>query len=142
MLKLITANRPEYLPKLESILEQGLGNALLLREPHIVWFLFVDDETSIGLAYAYAISDVRMYVNIVLPGTAAHHQDRKQIGKDLLTYLKKVSTQAKFETTVPKVDTVKLRYFTQLGFKREGTARQSIKVNGKLEDQHYLGLLV
>lgn len=142
MIKLILANKAEHVGHLESILERGLGNAELLREPNMVWFLFIEDDKAIGLGYGYAISNVRLYVNIILPGEAAHHAQRKQIGMDLLAYLKKVSSQPKFETTIPKQDTVKTRYFSQLGFKREGIARSSIIVNGELADQHYMGVVV
>ena len=142
MIKLILANKAEHVGSLENILEQGLGNATLLQQPNIVWFLFVENKRPIGLAYGYAVSDVRLYVNIVLPGDAAHHPERKQIGKDLLQYLITVSSQTKFETTIPRQDTVKTRYFSQLGFKREGVARASIIVNGQLADQHYMGLEV
>ncbi len=139
MIKLILANKEEHVGHLENILEQGIGNASLLRQPSIVWFLFVKSNKPLGLAYAYAVSDVRMYVNIVLPGESAHHPERKQIGRDFLDYVKGVSEQVKAETTIPKSDTVKMRYFSQLGFKREGIARGSIIVNGQLEDQHYMG---
>jgi hypothetical protein len=140
MIKLILANKPEYVGHLEAILEQANGTAEILREPNLVWFLFVDDTTPIGLGYAYAISDVRMFVDIVLVGEHAHHPERKQIGRDFLNYLLQVSSQDKFETAIPKQDTVKVRYFSQLGFKREGIAKLSIKVNGELVDQHYMGL--
>lgn len=142
MIQLILANKQKHITHVEGILERGYGNAGLLREPNIVWFLFLEEDKPIGLAYAYAISDVRMYLNIVLPGKAAHHPERKKMGKDLISYLKKVSGQTKLETTIPVSSSVQRKYFHQLGFKREGVARQSIVVNGSLEDQHYMGVVL
>ena len=64
MIKLILANKPKYLATLEGVLEKALGNAELLRQPSIVWFLLADSTGVVGLAYAYQVSDVRMYVNL------------------------------------------------------------------------------
>lgn len=142
MIKLILANKPKYVDVLDGVLQRAIGTAELLREPNIVWFLLADESGAVGAAYAYAISDVRMYFNILLVGEHAHHKSRKQAGKDLIKYLKANSQAAKIETTIPTVDTVKMRYFSQLGFKREGIARSSIRVNGELRDQHYMGLVL
>jgi RimJ/RimL family protein N-acetyltransferase len=106
-----------------------------------VWFLFQDRGRHVGVAYAHAVSTVRVYVNIFFVPQHVHHRDRKQAGKDLVKYLGDQGVR-KLETTVPVKDTVKLRYFSQIGFKREGVARSSIIIDGELRDQNYLGYVL
>ena len=142
MIKLILASTNEHALAVENILERGLGNASLMNQPNIVWFLMYDGEEAVGTAYAYAISDVRLYVNIVFPGEHAHHNHRKQAGLDLLGYLQANAGQSKYELTIPVKDNVKMKYFSQLGFKREGVAKQSIIINGSIADQYHMGLIV
>ena len=71
-----------------------------------------------------------------------HHKGRKQAGKDLLTYLRNESTHTKLETMISVQDKQHLRYFAQIGFKREGVARSSALVNGTLTDQVHMGYVL
>lgn len=142
-MKIVLANKPKYVERIQSLLERALGSSELLLSPNMAWFLFQDKGKYVGAAYAYQISSVRTYVNVVFAPESTHHKDRKQAGTDLIDYLRKTLREpAKLETTVPTSDATKRRYFAQLGFKREGIARSSVVVDGEAADQHYLGYVL
>ncbi len=142
MIKLIQANKPKYVDTIALALEATLGSSDLLKQPSIAWFLMADETGVVGIAYLYSLSDVRMHINVLFTPDNVHHKGRKQAGKDLLTYLKKESAHTKLETMIPVQDKQHLRYFAQIGFKREGVARASALINGTLTDQVHMGYVL
>jgi len=139
MIKLLLANKPKYREPLEQVLQDMGHNPALLEQAHTVWFLFVEDDKPIGAAYVFALSDVRLYItmlfkDIKLPG-------RKAVGKDLLKYLEQNSSCSKYEVIVPTDSKNVLRYYSQLGFKREGVSRQSARIGDELVDQVHMGFV-
>lgn len=144
MIKLILANKPKYIDALVHVLTETMGNADLLKQPSIAWFLFADGADVVGVAYVYTLSDVRMYVNILL--VDPKHAGRKQAGKDLITYLGR-QNHPKLEALINVTNETKLRYFSQIGFKREGVSRSSLMTisedgHSAISDQVHMGLVL
>jgi L-amino acid N-acyltransferase YncA len=125
--------------KVAGVLERTLGSSELTGEPGLVWFVLQEGDTVLGTAYVHVISHIRAYVNIILLPEHMDHTRRKALGKLFMKTIGKDVSPLKLETNIPKSDTVKLRYFQQIGFKREGICRNSIVVDGTLQDQYYLG---
>ena len=138
MIKLVLANKPKYLPFLVETLAELGQNPALLQQAHTVWFLLVDDNEEVaGVAYAFALSDVRLYTTILLKDWK--HRDGKQAGKDLLAYLQKTGSTCKFEVMIPETSKNVLRYYSRIGYKREGVSRQSARIDDELVDQVMMG---
>lgn len=129
---------------IERILTLGLGNAELLAQDDLLWFAVRDSEESvIGVAYAAPISSVRTYVSVVyLPGKGDDAERRAALRALSERVTESVPAARKLETTVPVEMKDTVRVYQQSGYRREGVARSSIRVDGELVDQVYLGLVL
>lgn len=140
MIRLILANKAKYIETLVSTLVELGHDPSILQQAHTVWFLLVDDQQKVaGLAWAFSLSDVRLYVTIHLKDWK--HRDGKQAGKDLVEYLFNTSQCIKLECMIPEQSKNVLRYYSRLGFKREGVSRQSARVDDELVDQVMMGYI-
>ena len=143
-MRVILANKEAYIPHLRSVLEGEQGNSALIDQPGLVWYLLVDDNCDevMGLVYAHQISDVRVYVQVVMVSRHNGRTDRNGAIENVFRHIWDfIPTANKLETTVPVGDKAKARIFTKLGFTREGVCKASIRINGSLEDQTYFGLV-
>ena len=104
--------------------------------------LATDDDEPIGVMHAYQISDIRTYVNAVLLPEANKDPERNATLELVFQYLfNSFPDMQKLEVTIPVSDKKKTRMFSKLGFNREGVSKKSIRVDGELVDQTFMGRL-
>ena len=142
-MKVVIANDPQYGPIIRSILERVQGNSTVLDTIGVALFvLATDDDEPIGVMHAYQISDIRTYVNAVLLPEANKDPERNATLELVFQYLfNSFPDMQKLEVTIPVSDKKKTRMFSKLGFNREGVSKKSIRVDGELVDQTFMGRL-
>jgi len=142
-MKVVIANDQKYGPIIRSILERVQGNSTVLDTIGVALFVIATDEDEpVGVMHAYQISDVRTYVNAVLLPEANKDPERNATLETVFQYLfENFPDMNKLETTIPVADKKKTRLFSKLGFNREGVSKKSIRVDGELVDQTFMGRL-
>ena len=139
----INANKPEFKPYIQQVLEQTIGSGEAAEQPGIAWFLLAKDDAPIGLVYAKALSDIRVFIDILVVPEYEKAPGRKEAVETVLHAIVTASpTPRKIEALVVDGDKLKMRLLSKLGFKREGVCKNSLVVGNTIVDQTYMGVLL